>query len=207
MSERAEHWDRVYRERAADEVSWYQSQPRLSLRLVEATGVGRGEALIDVGGGASRLVDCLLQRDYRDLSVLDVSAEALAVARRRLGDTAAAVHWIHADVTGFVPSRRYRLWHDRAVFHFLTGEQERARYVEVLRRALLPQAHLVIATFAPDGPRKCSGLPVCQYDGEALCRELGAGFELLDATRERHLTPGAVEQRFAWFRLRYRAPA
>ena len=100
MSERAEHWDRVYRERAADEVSWYQSQPRLSLRLVEATGVGRGEALIDVGGGASRLVDCLLQRDYRDLSVLDVSAEALAVARRRLGDTAAAVHWIHADVTG-----------------------------------------------------------------------------------------------------------
>ncbi len=202
-----EHWQQVYRERQADEVSWYQAHPSISLRLIEATGVGADAPVIDIGGGASRLVDCLRERGFGDLTVLDVAASALEVARGRLGAMADEVTWIEADATRFTPTRRYRLWHDRAVFHFLVDDADRAGYLAALRSGLEPGGALVLGTFATGGVRRCSGLPVRQYDAPALCAELGDEFELLDATRQVHRTPDDVEQPFAWFRLRRRAAA
>lgn len=200
-----EHWDQVYRERQADEVSWYQARPATSLSFIEASGIGVDAPVIDVGGGASRLVDCLLDRGFGDVTVLDVAPAALELARDRLGEAAARVDWIATDVTRFVPTRRYYLWHDRAVLHFLVDEEARAAYLAALRAALAPGGALVLGTFATGGPRRCSGLPVRQYDAPTLCAELGDEFELLDATRQIHRTPGDVEQLFAWFRLRRRA--
>lgn len=202
-----DHWDQVYQARQADEVSWYQSHPATSLRFIEASAVRPGDPIIDIGGGASRLVGCLLERGFGDLTVVDIAPSALRLARARLGPLAAAVEWIEADITAFSPRRRYRLWHDRAVFHFLVTEEARAAYRAALLAALGPGAALVLATFATGGPRRCNGLPVRQYDAPTLCAELGAEFELLDATRAVHRTPDDAEQLFAWFRLRRRGPA
>ncbi|MDX1593781.1 MAG: class I SAM-dependent methyltransferase [Gammaproteobacteria bacterium] len=199
-----EHWQQVYRERQTDEVSWYQAHPAISLRFIEATGVGVDAPVIDVGGGASRLVDCLLERGFGDVTVLDVAPRALEVARARLGEDADRVDWIEADVSRFTPTRRFHLWHDRAVFHFLVDEETRAGYLAALRAGLAPGGALVLGTFATGGPRRCSGLPIRQYDAATLCATLGDEFELLDATRLVHRTPGDVEQLFAWFRLRRR---
>lgn len=201
------HWDQVYRTRQADEVSWYQTHPATSLRFIEACALRHQDPIIDVGGGASRLVDCLLERGFRDLTVIDIAPSALDHARARLGSQAVAVEWIETDITAFSPRRRYRLWHDRAVFHFLVTEEARAAYRAALLAALDPGGSLVLATFATGGPRRCSGLPVRQYDAPTLCAELGDEFELLDATRAMHRTPGDAEQLFAWFRLRRRAAA
>ena len=175
---RKDHWERLYRDKHEREVSWHQDRPLMSLRLIEQAGVGPEEPIIDVGGGASHLVDHLLERGHRDVTVLDLAGAALAQARTRLGEHAAPVHWIEADATAWQPERTYRLWHDRAVFHFLTEPGDRAAYVERLRAAVPAGGHAVIATFAPGGPHQCSGLPVVRYSPESLQAALGSGFDL-----------------------------
>ena len=198
---RTEHWNHVYQTKASDDVSWFQAQPATSLRLIEACGVGKGDGIIDVGGGASVLVDFLLDAGYSQLAVLDISAAALDHAKGRLGARADAVYWFAADVTTFVPTRQFGLWHDRAVFHFLTDKGDRQKYVETMKRTLIPEGHVVIATFAIDGPEKCSGLDVCRYDAPAMSAELGAEFQLLEQVNETHVTPWSMEQRFSYFRF------
>jgi trans-aconitate methyltransferase len=200
MSRRA-HWEQVYRDKAPDAVSWYQARPVLSLELIAASGIGKDEAIIDVGGGASVLADCLLDAGYSSLAVLDLSTAALAASRARLGPRASQVEWHEADVTEFLPPRRYALWHDRALFHFLTDAGDRRRYMATLEKSLAPGGAVIIAGFAPDGPPKCSGLEVRRFDERMLADELGAGFELRETRHEIHRTPWQSEQRFIYCRL------
>ncbi len=197
-----DHWDTVHRERRADEVSWYQRHPTRSLELVDATGIGHDAAIVDVGGGASTLVDHLLDAGYSDVTVLDLSAIGLEQARRRLGARARLVDWVSADVRSWRPDRAYDLWHDRAVLHFLVDPGDRKRYVETLRAALAPGGHAIVATFGPDGPEQCSGLPVVRYDTEDLTVLLGAGFRLVEHRLDDHRTPGGVAQQFLYARFR-----
>ncbi len=199
---RKDQWEQVYQTKASDDVSWFQSQPALSLKLILASGAGWDAGIIDVGGGASVLVDYLLDAGYRKLAVLDISAAALAVARQRLGQRADAVEWLEADVTTFQPARRFGLWHDRAVFHFLTDQADRQRYVETLKRTLTPGGQAIIASFAVDGPLKCSGLEVARYDAATLSAELGPEFQLLEQVNETHTTPWQTEQKFSYFRFK-----
>jgi trans-aconitate methyltransferase len=206
MAERKTHWENVYREKQPDEVSWFQEHPEKSLEMIRVTEVGLNEPIIDVGGGASTLVDQLLHAGYSDVSVMDISGAALAHSRSRLGAEAGQVAWIEGDVTEFVPSRQYALWHDRAVFHFLTRESDRRNYLHVLQEALPPGGQVIIATFAPDGPEKCSGLAVERYGADKLQAALGAGFELLNTVKEAHRTPAGQLQHFAYFHLRFCAP-
>ncbi len=196
------HWQDVYMSKAPDQVSWYQGEPTVSLDLIKNTGVAATSALIDVGGGASRLVDSLLDAGWTNLSVVDISAAALQYAGERLGKRAEGVNWIEADITKFDPPQRYSIWHDRALFHFLTDPSDRRRYVATLDKALTSGGHALIATFAPEGPPKCSGLDVVRYDAGKLLAELGAGFELKEERREAHSTPWGAEQDFAWFRFK-----
>lgn len=198
---RREHWNRVYRAKGAQDVSWYQRRPDVSLSLIEASGARKDAGIIDVGGGSSVLVDCLLQAGYTNLAVLDVSAIALTVSRARLGARAAAVEWFEWDVTSFEPPHRFGLWHDRAVFHFLTDAVDRRGYVATLRNTLQPGGAVIIATFATDGPAKCSGLDVVRYDERRICAELGSEFELRETRREIHTTPQQSQQRFVYFRF------
>ncbi|MDE1885705.1 MAG: class I SAM-dependent methyltransferase, partial [Xanthomonadaceae bacterium] len=177
---------------------------RISLDLIAATKLPLDAPIIDVGGGASVLVDCLLGLGHTALTVLDVSAAALAHARARLGTDASKACWIEADVREFAPAQRYDLWHDRAVFHFLTDPADRAAYMAALRRSLNPRGHVVMATFALDGPARCSGLDVAHYDAASLHAEFGADFDMLESRREMHLTPVGAEQRFTWVHLRLR---
>lgn len=201
-AERA-HWEAIYRERPPEAVSWYQAEPALSLALIEAAGTGPQSRLVDVGGGASRLVDRLLDRGWRDVTVLDIADSALQAARERLGVRAAAVTWVVADVRGYRPRRPFDVWHDRAVFHFLTDAADRERYRETLEGALAPGGHAVIATFAPEGPERCSGLPVARYDGERLVATLGPAFRLLEERAEAHYTPAGRPQAFRYCLLRH----
>ena len=200
---RQEHWNQVYRTKATDNVSWYQHRPEVSLSLIAASGIDRNAGIIDVGGGASVLVDCLLDSGYSRLGVLDVSAVALAHSRARLGHQAAVIEWFESDVTAFNPPHRYGLWHDRAVFHFLTLAEERSNYLASLRNSLRPGGSVIIATFALDGPAKCSGLDVVRYDERSMLAELGTEFQLLEIRNEAHLTPWQSEQRFIYFRLKW----
>lgn len=194
-----EHWEKVYTTRATDTVSWFQPHADLSLDLIKATGVGSDAAIIDVGGGASTLVDDLLANGYTDLSVLDLSAAALAAAQRRLGSRAAGVQWIVADVTkAELPARRFDVWHDRAVFHFLTSAEDRAAYVQTVFRAVKPGGHVIVATFAEDGPNQCSGLPVMRYRADELHAEFGEAFTLLSHRKEAHHTPSGKVQQFVY---------
>lgn len=192
-----QHWEQVYRDKAEDTVSWFQVHPQLSLELIRAH-TKPGEPIIDVGGGASRLVDHLLAEGYTDLTVLDLAETALERAGARLGPAALKVQWLVADVTRWRPQRRYRFWHDRAVFHFLTEPQDRAAYVAALNSALAPGDHALIASFAPDGPERCSGLPVQRYSPESLAAELGGSFRLRESREETHLTPMGRLQRFQY---------
>lgn len=205
MTDRKKHWENVYSAKPATEASWYQPEPALSLRLINEAGLQKDSPLIDIGGGASTLVDALCKDGYAAVTVLDVSAGALAVARDRLGDRASEVQWVEADVTEYEAPQRVQLWHDRAVFHFLTDGTDRARYVRTLRRSILPGGQVIIMTFAIGGPKKCSGLDIVQYDAEKMCMELGPEFELLDTGHDVHITPAGGEQKFAWFRLQFRA--
>jgi len=200
--DRKRHWERVYRDKSAQQTSWYQKEPRLSLLMVANAGLDHDAALIDVGGGASLLVDHLLDLGYRDLSVLDISRAALDQARERLGEEAYRVNWIEADVTSYVPDRQFDLWHDRAAFHFLTAEADRLQYLQVLRKSLAPGGQAIIAAFAPAGPEKCSGLDIVQYDAVKLGDELGPGFVLEEQEEESHVTPANREQLFNFFRFR-----
>ena len=193
------HWENVYGRRAIDDVSWYQEHATRSRDLITRLGVGPDDPIIDVGGGASVLVDDLLDVGHRDLTVLDLSAAALAAARTRLGRRADAVRWIEGDATcAPLPAGRYALWHDRAVFHFLTGTEERAAYVRQVLHAVRPGGHVIVATFAEDGPTECSGLPVMRYDAAHLHAEFGASFALLGHEREVHITPGGRDQAFVY---------
>lgn len=201
VMDRKEHWERAWSARPADEVSWYQDEPARSLAMIEDAGLVPADAVIDVGGGASTLVDHLLRRGHEDLTVLDLSRAALDQARHRLGPKADRVDWIETDVLSFQPTRTYRLWHDRAVFHFLLDAKDRERYAAVLRRALTPGGQAVIATFAMDGPARCSGLDVVRYDAPGLLAALGQGLELVDVQEEEHRTPAGGIQRFGFFRF------
>jgi 2-polyprenyl-3-methyl-5-hydroxy-6-metoxy-1,4-benzoquinol methylase len=202
MSDRKAHWEKVYTDKSPLEVSWYQNEPTLSLRLIRNTGLAGDASIIDVGGGASILVDRLLEQGYHRVAVLDLSAHALDYARQRLGDQAGRVEWIEADVTEFQASHTFDLWHDRAVFHFLTDPADRANYVDALKRALAPDGHVIIAAFAIGGPTQCSGLDIVQYDAAKLQGELGDAFELVEESGEMHLTPASKEQKFGYFRFR-----
>ncbi len=198
---RKEHWNQVYQTKAPDDVSWFQKRPDISLELIETSGVGKEQGVIDVGGGASALVDFLLDARFKRLAVLDISAAALALAKQRLGARAGNVEWFEADVTMFNPPHQFNLWHDRAVFHFLTDKADRQKYVETLKRTLTPDGHVIIASFAIDGPLKCSGLKVCRYDAPGISSELGDEFRPLEQMDEAHLTPWNTEQKFSYFRF------
>lgn len=202
MSERRAHWERVYEQRAPEAVSWFQEEPATSLALIERAGIARDEAILDVGGGASTLAGALLARGYTDVSVLDLSERALEHARARLGVRASEVTWLRADVTEVELDGHYRLWHDRAVFHFLTEERDRARYRALLHRALEPGGQAIVATFALDGPERCSGLPVVRYSPETLRDALGGDLSLEEAQAEEHVTPAGGVQRFVFCRFR-----
>lgn len=197
-----QHWEDVYSERREDQVSWFQERPEQSLELINAS-VPRSSSLIDVGGGTSRLVDRLLDAGYEDITVLDIAESALAQAKRRLGAASAKVSWTLADITRWMPERRYDLWHDRAVFHFLTEPGERAAYVRAMQAALKRDGISIIGTFAPDGPERCSGLPVVRYSPESLAAELGRAFTLLDWRLKAHATPSGAVQHFQFSRFRH----
>lgn len=193
--DRRQHWDTIYSSKAEDQVSWYQESPAHSVELIRAAGGTAASAIIDVGAGASRLVDMLLADGFRDVTVLDLAEPALAIARQRIGE-AAHVHWIVADVTTWVPSQLYDIWHDRAVFHFLTEQADRTAYVATVLRAVRVGGHVIIATFAMDGPEKCSGLPIVRYSPESLLAALGDGFEFIEARQHLHATPFGTTQSF-----------
>lgn len=202
-SDQARHWDGVFRSKAVDEVSWFQARPETSLRLLAGVSRPTG-AVVDVGAGASTLVDELLERGWVDVTVLDVSVAALAVVRTRLAGRTAPVTFVAADLLSWQPDRQYDVWHDRAVFHFLVDAADRQRYVDTAARAVRPGGHLVLATFAADGPTACSGLPTARYDAAALAAELAAAFDLVHDEREEHRTPAGVLQPFTWVVLRRR---
>ncbi|MDT3685451.1 MAG: class I SAM-dependent methyltransferase [Pseudorhodoplanes sp.] len=190
------HWQRTYEVKTGQEVSWHQDSPEPSLRLVTAAATSLASSIIDIGGGTSYLVDRLVQRGFRKVSVLDVSSAALAKAQARLGAQASVVDWIAADITIWTPTRLYDVWHDRATFHFMVTEADRSAYLERLRAALARGGHAVIATFALDGPERCSGLPVMRYDPAGLADTLGTEFTLVSSERHLHHTPAGSVQPF-----------
>lgn len=196
--DRVAHWQQVYATRQSHQVAWYQVYPELSLAWIGKLITGRDEPLIDVGGGASTLVDHLLDDGYTNLSVLDISANALAAVQARLGERAKTVSWLVGDVTKLRPAGPYRIWHDRAVFHFLTDPAERLAYADTLRQAVPVGGHTIIATFADDGPERCSNLPVCRYTPQTLQAALGKGLALVEAQRETHTTPAQGKQNFIY---------
>lgn len=198
------HWEQVYRARRADETSWFRPHLDESLRLIDGLALEpAADAVIDVGGGRSTLADDLLARGFAEVTVLDLSSSALAESRDRLGDRAAAVTWLHNDVTrAGLPPAHYALWHDRAVFHFLVDAGDRARYVDTAARAVRAGGHAIIAAFAPDGPEKCSGLPVHRYDARSLAAVFAPTFALVVDSREIHPTPFGAEQAFTYVVLR-----
>lgn len=194
-----DHWEKVYSTKPTNTVSWFQPHADLSLDLIKATGVSHDASIIDVGGGASTLVDDLLANGYTDLSVLDLSTAALSAAQMRLGSRASKVQWIEADVTkADLPACRYDVWHDRAVFHFLTTPEDRAAYVRAVFHSVRPGGHVIVATFAEDGPNQCSGLPVMRYRADELHAEFGEAFSLLRQQKEAHHTPSGTVQQFVY---------
>lgn len=198
MSEQ-DHWDKVYRTKAPDAVSWYRAHLERSLALIARAAPDRSAAIIDVGGGESTLVDDLLAGGYRNLSVLDLSPTAIEVARARTGEAGRQVTWLVADVTtADLTPQAYDVWHDRAVFHFLTEPDRRAAYVRQVARSVKPGGHVIVATFGPEGPVKCSGLDVVRYDAGSLHGEFGASFRLIESATELHQTPFGTTQQFLY---------
>ncbi len=194
-----DHWEKVYTSKASDAVSWFQPHADRSLNLILGTGVDRDAAIIDVGGGASTLVDDLLENGYTNLSVLDLSAAALDTARSRLGAKADNIRWIEADITrANLPAHHFDVWHDRAVFHFLTTPEQRVAYVQTVFDSVKPGGHVIVATFADDGPDQCSGLPVMRYRPDELHAEFGVAFALLSYEKEAHHTPSGTVQQFVY---------
>jgi SAM-dependent methyltransferase len=203
---RQEHWKHVYTTKGESEVSWFQRNATPSLELMTLTGTTFHSAVIYIGGGASRFVDALVEMGFQAVTVLDLSEATIAVAKGRLGSQANKVKWVVADVTTWEPQQVYDLGHDRATFHFLTEERDRMAYVACLSKAVKPGGHAIIARFAPDGPERCSGLPVVRYDAESLGWVLGDAFELIETRRHQHMTPWGSEQRFQ-FSIFRRAPS
>lgn len=200
------HWQALYQKKAPDEVSWYQPHLRRSLALIEACGLGADARIVDVGGGASTLVDDLLDAGFRDIGVIDIAEEALAKNRKRLGERAQLVDWIVGDAASeLLPPVSVDCWHDRAVFHFLIQPEAREAYLEQLARCVKKGGYVLIASFGPDGPERCSGLPVIRYDADRMLALLGAGFEKIDEVKEEHKTPSGVAQSFVYCLFRRRA--
>jgi len=197
----AAHWDAAYAQ-GDDTRSWFEEHPAMSLRMLDSAGVSAADALIDVGGGASPLSGALLDRGFRDLTVLDISAAGMQRARDRLGSRADQVHWLIADVLSWHPQRHYRAWHDRAVYHFLTIDEHRQQYLHTLNTATASGAIAVFGCFAPDGPQHCSGLPVARYSPTQLARQIGTKWLLINQEREEHTTPAGTIQPFTWVALR-----
>jgi SAM-dependent methyltransferase len=195
-TDRKSHWETVYSTTAETGVSWYQAEPRLSLELIGTVAPAQGGRIIDVGGGASVLVDRLLDLHFEEIAVLDISEVALGKARARLGERAERVRWVVADLTETPELGTFDVWHDRAVFHFLTDPDDRRSYVELARQTVREGGHVVIATFADDGPKRCSDLDVCRYKARSLASELGEGFSLVREARETHTTPWGSSQAF-----------
>ncbi len=192
------HWEDVYQSKKIDEVSWYQARPEFSLRMIKATKLSFDDPIIDVGGGASRLVDQLTELGFRNLTVLDISGKALEYAKQRLGDAGKNIEWIQADIVEFQPKQTYAFWHDRAVFHFLTDPSDRERYLKVMKGTLSHPGYVMIASFALDGPEKCSGLPVQRYSHQTLIRTLGSDYRLILKDQEIHDTPAGKQQSFIY---------
>jgi SAM-dependent methyltransferase len=199
---RQAHWKNVYTTKDEKAVSWFQERPDISLDLIRATGVDASASIIDIGGGSSRLVDALIDEGFKAVIILDLSQMALAKSKLRLGARGAQVQWLVADVTTWEPSQTYDVWHDRAALHFLTDPKDRAAYVARLIRAVRPGGHVIIETFAPDGPERCSGLPVVRYDAATLGELLGRSFELVEHSRHDYQTPTGATQRFQFSRFR-----
>ena len=200
--ERQAHWENVYQTKGEGDVSWFQESPAISLDLIRTTGVKAGASIIDIGGGASRLVDALLEAGFEAITVLDLSEKALATSKARLGGRSVKVNWIAADVTVWQPSEIYDVWHDRAAFHFLTNPKDQAAYAERVLKAVRSGGYIIIGTFAPDGPERCSGLPVVRHDAVSLGRVLGSSFELVETRNHAHQTPMGTIQQFQFSRFR-----
>jgi ubiquinone/menaquinone biosynthesis C-methylase UbiE len=204
--ERKTHWEDVYRTTAADELGWNQAHPTMSLSLIESTGVQKTGNFIDVGGGDSTLVDHLLDQGFKQITVLDISSFALERAKARLGDRAHLVTWIESDITDFRSSQKYDVWHDRALFHFLTDGEDREKYLETMNKVVSAQGHVIIATFGYEAPSTCSGLPVVRYSPEFLTAAVGKDYEFIESFEELHSTPGGNKQPFIYCRLTRRRP-
>jgi len=193
------HWEKIYTEKAPDAVSWYRPHLEKSLSLLEQFAPGKSAAIIDVGGGESTLVDDLLARGYQNVTVLDISQAAIDASRQRLGSASERISWLVGDITRVeLNASAYDVWHDRAVFHFLTAESDRMAYVRQVARAVRRGGHVIVSTFGPDGPTKCSGLDVVRYDADSLHREFGVQFQLLESSKELHQTPFGTIQQFLY---------
>jgi len=199
MFDKKKHWESVYQEKSPLDASWYQKEPIISLELIHSARLAQDEPVIDVGGGASELVDYLCKEGFTNLSVLDISGKALACSKKRLGDFASSIEWYESDITQFEAPNQFSLWHDRAVFHFLTDKTDRKSYINALKHGLKPGGHLIIAAFAIGGPDKCSGLDIVQYDSDKIVSELGEDFNLIEMRNEVHITPANKEQEFMYF--------
>ena len=203
--DRKSHWDKVYRDKPADAVSWFQPRADRSIEWIRSSGLPSSASIIDVGSGATRLIDALIAEGYSGITALDLSGAALDATRARIGAAADAVEWIEADITRVsLPRHAYDLWHDRAVFHFLTEPEQQRAYLEAIASALKPGGYAIIATFAEDGPTRCSGLPAMRYSPHSLQATFGPGFEPVRSVREIHTTPSGAEQRFIYCELRKR---
>ena len=198
---RKNHWERVYQKHAPTEVGWYQAYPETSLKLINNTGVGHDGRIIDVGGGTSKLCEHLLHQGYKELTVLDISGNSIKKAKSQLAEKSSKINWIEGDVTRYGFKEHYDVWHDRAVFHFLTKTEDRKGYVNSLDQALKLNGHLIIATFSLEAPPKCSGLSVVRYSPETLQNELGDNFNLIETLVEDHATPSGVKQNFIYCRF------
>ncbi len=196
------HWEGIYSTKDESEVSWFQATPTNSLALITGNGLSLNSSIIDIGGGASRLIDALLDAGFFNVTVLDIAEGALERTMNRLGSRARSVEWVVADITRWTPSERYDIWHDRAVFHFLTERKDRLAYRKALLKAVNPRGMAIFGTFAQDGPEQCSGLPVMRYSPESLAEELDGDLRLLDSLMESHVTPGGALQQFQFSRFR-----
>ncbi len=198
---RKDHWERIYQKNAPTEVGWYQAYPETSLKLINNAGVSHDSRIIDVGGGTSKLAECLLHQGYKELTVLDISSHSIKKAKSQLGEKSGSINWVEGDVTSHGFKEHYDVWHDRAVFHFLTKIEDRQGYVDSLDHALKLNGHLIIATFSLEAPPKCSGLSVVRYSPETLQNELGENFNLVETLVEDHVTPSGVKQNFIYCRF------
>ena len=198
-----DHWDRVYRQKTSDQLSWYQSTPTLSLQWINSLNLRKDAVILDVGGGVSSLVDALVDAEFAQVHVLDISAVALALSQQRLGQRAQAVEWHCADILDFECAQKIDLWHDRAVLHFINKPEQQARYVGTMQRLLAPNANVILAPFAQDGPEQCSALPVTRYSPQSLAKLLGPRFELREHLHTTHTTPWGSPQAFLFARFRF----